>query len=108
MTTLPMAAPLEGDSAYRDACNRWCSAGRRALAIVAGAITREALGHVLGITRQAASGLLAGTIRPGLELAVRIETTFGIAPRLWTIAPFVSKESASCVAADVAERRLKA
>jgi transcriptional regulator with XRE-family HTH domain len=81
--------------AYEGTSGRWVSEGRRLLLVAAGALTRRELGALLGMTPQGASRLLAGDARPGLEVAVRIERFFGIAPRAWCEAP-ASKATGSC------------
>lgn len=69
------------------------SEGRRLLLLVAE--TQEDIARKLGVTRQVVSQYLSGETRPSLEMAVRIEDAFHIAPRVWCEPPRFA--SAACV-----------
>ena len=75
--------------AYRDARGRWVSEGRRALG-AASRGTQAELARRLRVSQPTISQICAGAIRPGLDLAVRVEALLGIRVSAWTIAPNIS------------------
>jgi len=88
MTAPAAAALLEGPRfAYRDACGRTCSEGRRLLNVIADATKRLAIAAALGCSERHVGRLVNGQREPSPEMIARIFVTFGIRGEAWGLAP---------------------